>query len=242
MMPLVYSEAAPCAPLAPFVKCFWMLRGQTANAPPVERILPDGAFELVFHFGDPFTANGEPQPAAMLVGQIRRPTLVTPSRRADVLGVRFHIGGAAAFFREPLAELRDQFLPLRDCDEVFDLRDRVAAVERFLLRRLHPPARLRVARDIAALIARREGKLRSRELTRVTGRAERTIERAFADCVGMTPKTFARLMRFHAYLADPLQDHGYFDDAHLIHDFRAFAGVSPAQLRRETNALNDAFL
>jgi AraC-like DNA-binding protein len=243
-MPIVYSELAPSAPLADFVKCFWILRGQSADAPPVERILPDGAFELVFHFGDPFTSNGEPQPAAMLVGQIRRPTLVTPSRRADVLGVRFHIGGAAAFFREPAAEFRDRFLPMTGCSAILDARttrERVAAVERFLLRRLQPRDRWTLARDVAALIAERDGTLRSRELTRVTGRAERTIERAFEECVGMTPKTFSRLMRFHAFLGDPLQDHGYFDDAHLIHEFQAFAGVSPAQFRRETNALNDAF-
>jgi AraC-like DNA-binding protein len=242
MMPLAYSELAPSAPLAPYVKCFWILRGQSADAPPVERILPDGAFELIFHFGDPFLANGEPQPEAMLVGQIRRPTIVTPSRRADVVGVRFHIGATAAFFREPVVELRDQFLPMRGCDEIFDARDRVAAIERFLLRRLQPPERWTIAREVAALIARREGALRNRDLTQITGRAERTIERAFNECVGITPKTFSRLMRFRAWLADPLQDHGYFDDAHLIHEFREFAGVSPTQFRRETNALNEVFL
>jgi len=238
---LAYSEIAPSRTLAPFVKCFWRLSGDAGAAPPVERILPDGAFELVFHFGDPFVADGEPQPAAMLVGQIRKPTLVTPSRRADVLGVRFHIGGAAAFFREPMSDIRDQFIPINGCAEILDARS-IAAVERLLLRRLRVPDRWSLANGIAALIARAGGDLRIGELPRITGRTERTIERAFSDCVGMPPKTFARLKRFHAYLADPFRDHGYVDDAHLIHEFRAFAGVTPSQFRSEGHAMTDAFL
>jgi len=237
-MHLAYSEIAPSAPLARFVKCFWTLRGHAGEATTVERILPDGAFELVFHFGDPFTSNGEVQPAAMLVGQIRRPTLVTPSRHADVLGVRFHVGGASAFFRAPMSEFRDHILPLGEEIE----GKSIAAVERFLLRRLQPPDRWDTAREAIALIARHRGRLRSRELTRITGRTERTIERAFSECVGMTPKTFSRLTRFHAHLANPREDHGYFDEAHLIHEFNAFAGVSPLQFQRETHALSDAFL
>jgi len=246
---LAYSEVAPSAPLARFVKCYWFLRGDAGGAAPVERILPDGAFELVFHFGDPFLSNGEPQPPAMLVGQIRCPTLVQPSPRADVLGVRFQVGGAAAFFRESPLELRDQILPVQDVirnsNEVMDttsIGTRVAAVERLLLRRLRVPDRWGVARGVVSLIARRGGALRSRELCGMTGRTERTIERAFAECVGMTPKTFSRLVRFHACLADPLQDHGYVDQAHLIHDFRTFAGVSPSQFRAEAHALSDAFI
>lgn len=239
---LSYSEIAPSAPLARFVKCFWRLRGHAGDAPPVERILPDGAFELVFHFGDPFLANGAAQPHAILVGQIRRPTLVTPSGNADVLGVRFHVGGAAAFFREPMSEYRDHILPAYGgTNEILDVQT-IAFVERFLLRRLAPPDRWDIVREAIALIARHRGRLRSRELTRITGRTERTIERAFSECAGMTPKTFSRLTRFHAYLADPLQDHGYFDESHLIHEFHAFAGVTPARFAAEEHALSDAFI
>ena len=166
---LSYSEVAPSAPLARFVKCFWTLRGNAGDAPPVERILPDGAFELVFHFGDPFVANGGAQPHAMLVGQIRRPTLVTPSRNADVLGVRFHVGGTAAFFRAPMSEFRDHILPAHEgTNEIIDVRT-IASVERFLLRRLAPPDRWDIAREAIALIARHHGRLRSRELTRIAG-------------------------------------------------------------------------
>ena len=234
-MPLDYREIAPPAQLAPFVKCFWTLRGEGVGQP--ERILPDGSFELVFHFGDPFSANGERQPNAMLVGEIRRPTLITPSSHIDVLGVRFHVGGAGAFFREPLFALRDAILPLTGWDAAFDHH----RIEEMLLARLEPPDRWWLAREVSRLITRRRGRIGSRQLLQITGRAERTIERAFEDCVGMSAKTFARLTRFHAYVADPRDDHGYFDDSHLHRDFNAFAGTSPSRFRQEMHAIDDAF-
>ena len=234
---LEYREMAPSPRLAPFVKCYWTLRGTPDGASAVERILPDGSFELVFHFGDPFLANGERQPQAMLVGQIRRPTLVTPSSRVDVLGIRFRVGGAAAFFRQPLVALRDEILPVNGWHAALDRKP----IEDLLIARLDPPDRWRLANAVARLIAQRRGRIRSRELLQITGRAERTIERAFEDCVGMSAKTFSRLTRFHAYLADPDQDHGYFDDSHLHRDFIAFAGTSPSRFRQEMHAIDDAF-
>jgi len=226
-MPLEYREVAPSPQLAPFVKCYWTLRGEPDGAPEVERILPDGAFELVFHFGDPFASNGAVQPHAMLVGQIRRPTLILASRRVDVLGVRFKVGGAAAFFKEPLSAFRDEILPL-------DIRPEDVRI-------VDVPYRWKLARDVASLIERNRGALRMRDILSITGRSERAIERAFEDCVGMSAKTFSRLTRFRAYLDSPDDDHGYFDASHLIRDFHEFAGTSPAKFRQEMHAIDDAF-
>jgi hypothetical protein len=231
-VPLEYAEVAPSPALAPFVKCYWTLRGTPDHVPAVERILPDGAFELVFHFGDPFRSNGAVQPHAMLVGQIRRPTLLVASTRVDVMGVRFKVAGAAAFFSEPLVAVRDEILPL---DVVPD------DIEALLLRRLDVPYRWRLAHDVVSLIEQHRGALRTREMLSITGRSERAIERAFEDCVGMSAKTYSRLTRFRAYLDAPNEDHGYVDDSHLIHDFTEFAGISPAKFRRETHAIDDAF-
>ena len=108
-----YCELQPSARLAPFVKCFWTLRGYEP-LPARERILPDGSFELVLHLGDPFVADGKPQPRAMVVGEIRRPTIVAPAQRVDVFGVRFRVGAARSFFKMPMTELRDAILPLDD--------------------------------------------------------------------------------------------------------------------------------
>src|SRR5262245_15301122 len=119
---MLYREHAPPPRLAHAVRCFWTLRGNGASPSP-ERILPDGSFELVLHLGDPFVQHDQMQPRAMIVGEIRRPTLVHASARADVFGVRFHPGGAATLLRS-LRELRDRIVPLDDV--VRDLHERLA--------------------------------------------------------------------------------------------------------------------
>jgi AraC-like DNA-binding protein len=239
---LIYREHAPPPALAGAVRCFWTLlgdgRGHGASGTP-DRILPDGAFELVFHLGDPFVRDGAAQPRAMLVGEIRRPTLVHATANADVIGVSFHVGGAAQFFAHPMRVLRDQILPL---DELIQLDEAPSnATIAAMLTNLRSSENA-LAKAAVRIIRARGGNVRMRELSVLLGPSERTIERSFDDCVGMPPKVFARLMRFHALLANPERDAGYVDDSHLIHDFREFSGTTPAQFRQEQNAIGDAFM
>jgi len=240
---LTYREHAPPPALAGAVRSFWTLRGDGASATP-DRILPDGAFELVFHLGDPFVRDGAAQPRAMLVGEIRRPTLVHATANADVLGVSFHVGGASEFFAMPMRELRDQIVPLEELGVITDGDPSPSARLRMTLHALakHRRPENALAKAAVRIIRARGGNVRMRELSALLGPSERTIERGFDDCVGMTPKVFARLTRFHALLANPERDAGYVDDSHLIHDFREFSGTTPSQFRQEQNAIGEAFI
>jgi AraC-like DNA-binding protein len=241
----VFREIEANPALRPYVKSFWTLRGSGLDSQQ-ERILPDGTFDLVFHLGDPFVRDGAKQPQAMLVGEIRRPVLLHPSRHADVLGLRFHVGGASTFLRMPMRELRDSILPLDVIlpglgERVLNARtteDRIAVIEGELLRRMRPDgSRIRAAVDE---IIRRDGDIRMGDLAAHVGATTRTLERLFGNQVGVGPKALARLVRFHAVLEG--RDPGYFDDAHRIHEFRAFSGVTPTEFRREQNRMNDAFV
>ncbi|GAB3810207.1 hypothetical protein GCM10027605_47570 [Micromonospora zhanjiangensis] len=78
------------------------------------------------------------------------------------------------------------------------------------------------------------------------GWTRRRLASRFGDRVGITPKRFARVRRFQRLLGAVTTDarhglapdwarlaaeHGYHDQAHMIHDFRAFAGFSPTAYR-----------
>jgi hypothetical protein len=247
------------------VKCFWFLRAE-CDVPQPERIVPDGSFEMVFHFGDPFAD----QPRAMLMGEIRRPVHVRPSRHADILGVRFHAGGAAPFLGVPANALVDAIVPMSEVfpadleEQVLDQSSglgprssesgwksedrgsrredswRIAMLESVLLRRFVEPRGARLARAASALIARHHGALRIREVASSIGATERSLERAFDTSVGMGAKAFSRLIRFQAALRGEAD--GYFDDSHRIRDFREFSGATPVELQQERNAMNDAFV
>src|SRR5262249_20951670 len=67
--------------------------------------------------------------------------------------------------------------------------------------------------------------------------AKRFIE-CFKAQVGFTPKAYCRVLRFQQALAaaskgaavdwrDVALSAGYYDQAHFIHDFRAFSGMTP---------------
>ena len=79
------------------------------------------------------------------------------------------------------------------------------------------------------------------------GVSERHLRRVFRETVGVSPKQFAKLTRFHRALraaredvpaswATIAADVGYYDQAHLIAEFRAIAGVTPRALLGELRA------
>lgn len=76
------------------------------------------------------------------------------------------------------------------------------------------------------------------------GVSERHLRRVFRDVVGVSPKVFSRLRRFRVALraarvdaqaswASIAASAGYYDQAHLIAEFRAIAGVTPPALLSE---------
>jgi AraC-like DNA-binding protein len=74
-----------------------------------------------------------------------------------------------------------------------------------------------------------------------SGYSHRTLIDLFAGAVGLTPKRYARVRRFHVALrrasqhaswADIAAGLGYSDQAHFSREFREFAGVTPSGYRR----------
>ena len=77
------------------------------------------------------------------------------------------------------------------------------------------------------------------DVAREVGLSHAYLDRAFARVVGLSPGTFARVVRMRQLLASLDQDgpvvwgrlavdHGWFDQPHLIRQFRRHTGVTPA--------------
>jgi AraC-like DNA-binding protein len=85
------------------------------------------------------------------------------------------------------------------------------------------------------------------DLAKATGIERRRLQRIFNEYVGVPPKWVIRRFRLHE-LVDALNsgkqldwsqlalDLGYFDQAHLINDFKSIAGYSPAQYHRSSSS------
>jgi transcriptional regulator GlxA family with amidase domain len=90
------------------------------------------------------------------------------------------------------------------------------------------------------------------DLAAGVGTSVRTLERAFDETVGVSPKTLARIVRFRralvlldaprrASFAAIALDCGYADQSHLVRDFRDFAGGPPTAYLAADRPMSDHF-
>lgn len=89
-----------------------------------------------------------------------------------------------------------------------------------------------------------------RDVVRQTGFSHKHVISLFERYIGVRPKTFVRIMKFQqvVHAVEALQqvnwaqvatDGGYYDQAHLIHDFKLFSGFTPeVYLRMKGEILN----
>lgn len=263
-----YREIGPSPALTPFVQCLWHLSGPADAAREAQPIVPDGCAEIVLNLGDPFLrVNGgtHVQPTAMLVGQLTAPVVVIPSGVVDVWGVRLHPWGAAACVGTPLAELREATVALNDAvpglaslaSEVHDRRDIVGAehvlmgaLERWVSRRHAPDPGVRAAVE---LITRAPMLPSVRSLGARLGRSTRWVQRTFRETVGLSPKMLTRISRVQRAIrvatSQPgrnwsaiAADVGYFDQSHLVRDFRQLVGCTPSEFAVRERTITDAFI
>ena len=221
------TELAPRAPLRGWVDAYWTRPASVSDAG--ERILPDGCADIIFDLDEG---------SAMIVGPMTRP-LVVPGRMPAYFAARFRPGRAGALLRLPLHEITDQRIDfgdrsLADCvASAPTTAARVAAVEAWLTRRA-AASDPRVDRAVELLAAGRSVD----DVAREVNLSRQHLRRRFLQHVGVGPKTFARVARFQRLLArvraddapswaGAAADSGYFDQSHLIADFRDFAGTTP---------------
>jgi len=200
---------------------------------------------------------------AILVGVQSEFFVLDTAEQRSVIGVHFKPGGAFPFFNLPAGEFHNQHLSLDLLwgTGAIKLRDRLLEAPtpeskfQILEKSLLDHARKPLVRHPAVNFALSEfGDLRrSPSIAQVTnqiGLSSRRFIDVFNDQVGLTPKLFSRVQRFQKVLRRIGKGRevdwtgvafacGYFDQAHFIHDFKAFSGLSPtAYTAHRTEHLN----
>ena len=97
------------------------------------------------------------------------------------------------------------------------------------------------------LAAERHPSLRVAEASALTGLSARRLIASFRAEVGLTPKTYLRVRRFQAAMrlldagdasgARIAADLGYFDQAHLVREFRSFTAMTPTEYTQRRTLL-----
>jgi AraC-like DNA-binding protein len=243
------------ARLAGLVESFWYFEGATTF--PRERAFPNGMFELIVHFGEPYrVVEGEwtGHCSTACIGGLQTSSWVVeaPAAASPVLGVRLYPAGAFALLANPLSEVAGLTVDLQDLvgratDELIErCHDAASGEER--LRRAADWVAERVTRApgidpavawVAGEIERREGAVAISELRERTGLSKTRLATAFREQIGVAPKQYARILRFrHALalvssgeglLADVALAAGYYDQPHMNAEFRELSGFSPRE-------------
>jgi AraC-like DNA-binding protein len=179
---------------------------------------------------------------------------------ADVgfIAVRFRTCMLARFTPLPAAELHDRPLDIADVWGVpgqacaarvaaaGSQAERLRLIQAFLLRQLRPEGDALVDSAVAALY-RSQGDVAIEQLAARLQLGRRQLERRFQHVTGQTPAALRRLCRFHHTVRtlllapaapglDTALRHGYFDQAHFIHDFRQLAHTTPERYLRQARA------
>ncbi|HEY0175136.1 MAG TPA: AraC family transcriptional regulator, partial [Pedobacter sp.] len=174
--------------------------------------------------------------------------------------VVFKETGAAHFLKHPVHELFGESLSLhhffnpvliRETEEQLataaDDEQRISIVERLLTGHLQNDKEYSLVDQAIAYIRQSGGRIRIAELARCLNISQSPLEKQFRRITGASPKKFSSIVRFKNLTEmltiqnyqELIYQAGYYDQAHLIKDFKKFSGKTPEQYVKGTSGSSE---
>jgi len=241
----------PSPILVPFVKHYWALKTDMLHVG--ERITPVGCVQMVFHREDRMFSRteNEVQPLAFIGGQSSTYTDLQSTGKTDMLVILFQPHGAKTFFNVPIDKFNNRNIPVEDLHDkplcnlaeqvqnTADNRTAIRLIEAVLISRLsdfNSYNHKRIARVLNSINYTHQPDMKI--LAETACLSYKQFGRIFAEYTGATPKEFTRIVRFqraiHMLQNDPGKgqaelalDCGFYDQPHLIKEFKTFSGYTP---------------
>jgi AraC-like DNA-binding protein len=244
-----YREFQPNVLLSPYIDSYWM-SADFGGKGESYIILPDGCVDIIFTFD-----KIEEIFYAKIVGTMTSFFEVSYPQSVQMFGIRFKPAGITAFTRVPIDEFTNKNTELTLVDTLFDksffetipekhsVSEMIAYTDNYFFNKL--PLTYRSEKQIIRavdLIYFSNGQLSPSKIASEVCLCQRHFERKFKSVIGISPKTFAKVIRFkHALrclrnypykdLLSVTIECGYYDHTHLIKDFKTFSGNTPALMR-----------
>ena len=224
--------------------------------PALERIMPGAAIDLMLNLDvDEFrTYHGDDLSdvhrvsGTILGGPHATSTVIDTMNMRCVVSVMFKTAAGRPFFGLPMSDAVDQLVPLdavwgstavvlrERVHEAETPRDKLSVVEDVLLEQLDDRSPEWSIRCAASALAKGASVA---TVTDLTGMSSKRFVRAFREHVGLTPKRFGRIGRLQRLLrsvasqaeidwARAAVEHGYYDQSHLVNEFRELTGITPS--------------
>jgi AraC-like DNA-binding protein len=241
---------------------YWLERSD----PLLNTILPGTGVSLIVNLGDPWAvgrslATSRLFPSISVVGPVTRALILRTGHSVRAVGAVFASTLTTDILGVPAPELVDRIVPLEEiwaCEEVeklgaslacFPLSKSVAALMDVLIGRIGCRSHHEETDQAALVISRRGGRVSIDGLAGRHGLTRQQFARRFSSATGLPPKLYARITRFqslvHTLLSTDVAQWasvssavGFYDQAHMINEFREFAGSPPTTFFRPHDDAN----
>lgn len=238
-----HARRRPANDLSHLIAHYWMIRWDLRGYEPyVAESLPHPNVHVIF----------EPTGSVVAGVHTHKFSRVLEGQ-SQVFGIKFKPGGFRPFLRFSTSELADRTVPVQRIlgKNVSALQgvvlssksenEKVEAANAFFRARLPPPDKaIALAGDLVERIFQERDIKTVDDLVARTGIGRRSLQRLFNEYVGVSPKWVIRRYRLHELVersnsgeepdwSQLALELGYFDQAHLINDFRSITGYSPTR-------------
>lgn len=267
-----FCIAKPSYPLSLFVKQYWALDDCTTNGGEhLQRIVPNGLMELNFYLGNRPRAVDKDrylESNTLLSGQQSGYYDLLVTGNLSMFSITFEPYGVNMFFEIPSNEFSNLNVPLKyfvkdsvdeleyKLQETGTFKGRIEVVECFLLKQLRKSCKEYQTRRVAesiSLINDSKGLISIEMLASSACLSRKQYERTFLTHIGCPPGQFLRAFRFqyclytkynrkNISLTELAYNSGYYDQAHMINDFRKLSGKTPTRYFAECEPYSDYFL
>lgn len=246
----LYREYEPGKSLEPYVACYWTSEFLPGEQTQLHRIVPDGCIDIIVDLRAANVAKG-----AFVSELMTRFEVIQLTEPQSLFGIRFFSSTVRKFLRYPVSAFHGSHPLLEDLwgseagllveemQEAQDIKGKIAIVERKLYSCLEQQISLteNLLQTSMAYLYDANGSLSVKELAEKLCYSERHLRRMFHYELGVSPKELAQIIRFQSMLQalfrtpkDQLTQlahrYGYFDQPHLIKDFKRYYGIPPSHV------------
>lgn len=249
---MIYSKIIYPSPLlSQYIKYYWIVNADSTNA---IQTIPSGCIHLVFHRGGNLLfSNGEMQPKNFIRGQLSNHGELFPCGHIDMIAVVFHPLGLIPFVSFPLNQIYNQYIDV-ECFEDIDLKKLkefvfnekdillcIRQIEGFLFNRIHISNNYNYNRLSHTIqLMKSQVGINVSSLADKACLGYRHFKREFCNYAGIDPKEYLRIVRFqkvlyilqnkpHIDMGELAYICGFYDNSHLVKDFRSMSGCSPTE-------------
>lgn len=233
-----YTEIEPCAELKPYIRCFWEYRGGSRSL-----VIPDLCADVMFDCGD-FGLNSS------FVG-VSNKSFHSQGDKPCFFAIRFYAWSAVLFSNVDMRASLNTFIDAREYFADIKLAlepkllsaknmyERKLCAEKYLINRLDLSRENSDLMNSLYCIIQSSGRASVGDLADYCAVSKRTLERRFLENTALTPKEMLSLVRYQLLwqellggrlsIQDCVEKFGFYDQPHLLREFKKFHGVTPSR-------------